>query len=794
MLTAVVRPSIAVACPNEAARYENLSQMLSDCRGYEAVSPLDAPDEVYLPNTIAGEQNGDFYSNEPFRASADGAATTYGGDPLAVGGTGTRGNLRGNEFLASRGGDAWHASDIQPSGEGETASEAQQSVYQGVTFGAVLGVFGAISQPLAATSQPRGPLCTEGTGALYAREPSGSHRPLFTVTETPGQCGHPLFVAASADGSQVFLQTEAALASGAIENPNSGHREIACPLNCNVYDSASGKVSAINVLPDGSAAPHATAGGSPLEGEANEEEPDLGHAVSADGSRVYWTDEETGVIYLRRNPAQLEDCAVLADACTVRVSGVASARYWTATLDGRYAYYTEAGALWRFDAEGGAGHEREELIEGGDEVQGVLGINEEGPDGGYLYIVAGGALPDTGATARICAKAESSTPEEEKERNDEEEDKLPAHRGCNLYLLRGAEATLVATLGPRDNYQESAGSGNGIHRFGGDWRPSLGRRTAQATPDGHTIVFQSILPLTKYDTSALKNVGSSSTEKYIEVFVYNADTAQLSCASCVPSNEPPVGVLEPRTTLPISNSATYMRRWVSADGSRVFFETSQPLLSVDSNSVQDVYEWERQGSGGCLVGSSIDGTGCVYLLSGGRGAPEEPGTLNRASASALDASFTEASESGDDVFFATRIPLVPGAGYETKRLYDARVGGGFPVPTESPSCVGEACRGPSIGPPAGQASGSSVFSGFGNFAPPAPQSSQIVKAKTAAQIKAEKLAKALKACRAKKNKQKRTLCRRRARRRYGPQTAKKLPEKGSKSRGHKSGSNKGRAK
>jgi hypothetical protein len=45
--------------------------------------------------------------------------------------------------------------------------------------------------------------------------------------------------------------------------------------------------------------------------------------------------------------------------------------------------------------------------------------------------------------------------------------------------------------------------------------------------------------------------------------------------------------------------------------------------------------------------------------------------------------------------------------------------------------------------------------------------------KTAAELKAEKLTKALRACRTKKNKQKRQACEKQARAKYGPTKAKK---------------------
>ena len=49
--------------------------------------------------------------------------------------------------------------------------------------------------------------------------------------------------------------------------------------------------------------------------------------------------------------------------------------------------------------------------------------------------------------------------------------------------------------------------------------------------------------------------------------------------------------------LPISWNDTYMQRWMTDDGNRVFFDTSVGLVPQDTNGRQDVYEWEREGTG-----------------------------------------------------------------------------------------------------------------------------------------------------------------------------------------------------
>jgi hypothetical protein len=131
----------------------------------------------------------------------------------------------------------------------------------------------------------------------------------------------------------------------------------------------------------------------------------------------------------------------------------------------------------------------------------------------------------------------------------------------------------------------------------------------------------------------------------------------------------------------------------------VFFDTSQPLVPQDTNSRQDVYEWESNGAGSCRTSA-----GCIYLLSTGT--------------SPSNAGFVGAGASGKDVLFIARAELVPQARDEVAKLYDARVDGGFPE--TSLTCSGTGCQGVPPAPPIFATPSSVTFNGIGNFeAPPA---------------------------------------------------------------------------
>jgi hypothetical protein len=156
-----------------------------------------------------------------------------------------------------------------------------------------------------------------------------------------------------------------------------------------------------------------------------------------------------------------------------------------------------------------------------------------------------------------------------------------------------------------------------------------------------------------------------------------------------PSSGTPIGGFFPITKV---NYFRAQPRAIAANGSRVFFDSGEPLVPQDVNGWLDVYEWERNGTGSCHQPS-----GCTYLLSGG----------TRSESSYL----LGASSTGDDAFVITSGQLVAPDHNETFDVYDARAGGASPSP-EAALCSGEGCRGPAGSPPSSPSlPGSSLFSG-----------------------------------------------------------------------------------
>ncbi len=489
----------------------------------------------------------------------------------------------------------------------------------------------------------------------------------------------------------------------------------------NLYDSVNGQPQLVNVLPDGTTEPGAFFGAPP---ETPEDPPGLEHAISSDGSLIYWTDTNTAVT--PEDPAGATRLLVREGGShTAQVDAAQAPRgegskereerlarsggglFWAATSDGSKVFFTDCrpltesstavsshGCGQRPGLTGNDLYEYEpstgELVDltidhnAGDplgaDVQGVVAESE---NGSYLYFVANGDL---------AAGAISGQP--------------------NLYLLHEGMTTFIATLSPED------GSLRAYVSFGsiGDWDPTVGHRTAQATPDGQSLVFLSSRSLTGYENRSME-----------EVYVYDADAGTLSCASCDPSGAPPAGESTMAAELPPGQreDGTYQLRLISEDGSRVFFQSAEPLVPQDTNQRTDVYEWERDGAGSCARSS-----GCLYLISGG---------MNASSSYLLDA-----SANGDDVFIVTRAQLAPADQNENYDLYDVRVGAVAPPP--APQCTGTGCQGSPPAAPIFATPASVTFNGAGNLSPTPSQ--RVVKPKAARPSRHKRgLTQALRRCR-----------------------------------------------
>jgi hypothetical protein len=271
----------------------------------------------------------------------------------------------------------------------------------------------------------------------------------------------------------------------------------------------------------------------------------------------------------------------------------------------------------------------------------------------------------------------------------------------NLYYWHEGSLRFVALLSEADGAYSTPY---------GDWRAPQADRTAQATPDGRYLAFMSRASLTGFDNVRPANGHCSGIDPgsvCAEVFEYSAETGKLVCPSCNPTGQAPLGASN-LTRLHVARESPDLRQPenLPADGEgRIFFESQDALSPHDDNGhIQDVYEWEPKGVGGCA--SAYAEGGCVSLISSGQ--------------SETDSSFLDATPTGNDAFFITRSKLLPTDRNTQLDLYDARsphVPGeavGFPEEARPAPCEGDSCRGATIEAPSPPGAASSTFVGPGN--------------------------------------------------------------------------------
>jgi hypothetical protein len=219
-----------------------------------------------------------------------------------------------------------------------------------------------------------------------------------------------------------------------------------------------------------------------------------------------------------------------------------------------------------------------------------------------------------------------------------------------------------------------------------------------------------------------------------------------------------------------SGDALYQSRYLSNSG-RLFFNSHGALVAQDTNNAGDVYEYEPLGVGDCgASGAGFVKTsgGCVGLISSG--------------SSPTESAFLDASEDGRDVFFLTAAKLWPADVDSAIDVYDAHECTSAspcaaPPASTVAACEGESCQAPVL-PFADPTPASLTFSGLGNLTSPVT-----VSARAKPSTRAQKLARAVTACK-KRPKRKRAACERQARRAYGSRSKKTSARSGKSSNKH----------
>ncbi|HYV17298.1 MAG TPA: hypothetical protein VE972_14890, partial [Conexibacter sp.] len=200
---------------------------------------------------------------------------------------------------------------------------------------------------------------------------------------------------------------------------------------------------------------------------------------------------------------------------------------------------------------------------------------------------------------------------------------------------------------------------------------SLGTSASPLTPDGTHLLFLSSAEFTS------QPLGGTT-----QLFQYDQPNNTVTCISCPPDGSVPAfGVAFPVAN-PTGNSD---QRFQSDDGHTVVFETQARLLPQDVNTAFDVYMWHD---------------GDLSLVSDGH--------------NQLDSILMSTDAAGHNVFFTTNARLAPQDDEDTSKLYDARLGGGFPLNPPPPPCADDSCQPPLSNDPVYTPGGSETYTGPGN--------------------------------------------------------------------------------
>ncbi len=562
--------------------------------------------------------------------------------------------------------------------------------------------------------------------------------------------------------------------------------------------AGAGRLTLISVLPDGRQASGEEVGLGTLqlyEGPRN--------ALSEDGSRAVWKAGSSSEAHLYDSQlvgegANTEVHSVQIDTPQEGVNPVVHAEpvFMDASTDGQKVFFTDdqrltanaspesesRGDLYVFEADKPAGQRLTDLTpdlnagESAAVLGGVMGVSS---DGSYVYFVANGVL------------AEGAAPGQ-----------------CQWGGLRGASCSLYVVHQSEGRWESPRFIASLSNEDAPDWGAlapsreeySLVEMTSRVSPDGHYLAFMSDRRLaTQGRPNGYDNTDEKSGAPDEEVYLYDALSGALVCASCNPSGAQPVGVYDtpesgeglgllvdrpavwsseneeagfdhwlagslPGWTGTNNHEAFYQSRYLSDQG-RLFFNSADSLTRQDVNGKEDVYEYEPAGVGSCQGEDQDTEGGCVALISSGK--------------SEQESAFLDASENGNDVFFLTSAKLSPQDPDQAFDIYDARVCEGpearapCPPPASGSNapCESEAaCKGQPPAPPGTPAvPASAAVSGQGNIIAAAQGvQAQKAKAKPKPLARAQKLASALKACKKHKQKKQRAACEKQAKKRYGP--------------------------
>jgi hypothetical protein len=629
---APLTPEPAASCPNEALR-TGASANLPDCRGYEQLTPVDKEGARDLFTYGVAIQAGLAVGEDGEHAVLE-AETDWGSGPAAG---------QGPYFFAREAGNRWRmtAASTQPeTGVNRVHPDLFSPDLESLAFSSSF-----------ATSQ-----VNESKEIEYkVGPPGGPYTVVANVPAAQGPQGNTNpdagLVAASRDLSKLFFAVSDHTLLGSATGTKHGE---------DLYESSGGELRQVNVMGSSPGSTIGACGANIVKGKEEAGEVSSVHAVSSDGSRVFFE-------------------AVPGANCS-------EAKHLYMRMDGEST--VDIGA-YRFVAANSEGTKL--LLERGDlETHEIFLYDVESATIKPLLTVHGQLLLEVSEDLSTIyffsdEQLTSDTP-------------APSTGAFTSFLYRydvpGEKLTFVDSV---DHLEQMKVSSDGRYLY-------FEARTVGGVPGGHETQGYAPSEAYRYDSgeSVIQCVACAST--------FDPEPKLLSVFGQVGGRG---GMLDSRTGNP-------QELFASGDGDYVFFDTPSALVSSDVDGEvapsvapgtgaesptfsvsSDVYEWRKPGVDGCAHLQ-----GCVALITNGRG-----GYLNL---------FLGTDESGRDAFIYTSSELVPQDNDSAGDIYDARVGGGTQPPPPRPvECEGDACSTPASAPNDATPS-SFTFSGAGNVLQQSP--------------------------------------------------------------------------
>jgi hypothetical protein len=382
------------------------SGTLPDERAYELVSPPRKAGEVFAPepSSILGGSCRECLPGEnnemmPMQSAPDGGAVVFEGQPFAE-------NLAAgpNEYLASRGPGGWASHSLSEPLFGTGSGQG----YEGFSSDLSRGVLYQAEAALSPEAPSRGgktfanlyrregaslqPLVTEEPPQREAGVPQ-QHEAQFRVLYDGANAGtalHPPFSEIVFEANDALSEEVEGVAPGAPPIPEAKAKE-ECGFEgaeCDLYAWAGGKLSLVNVLPDNTTgAAGSTVGSGFLLAPSSAEAPGVDQAISADGSRIFWSSEESGQVYVRVDGKRTLEVPG-PGSCKRSVALAQRACFLTASSDGSRVLLSN-GQTYVLNEEAEAYEASANLSEGKGGFEGILGAGE---DLSHIYFIDSAVL------------------------------------------------------------------------------------------------------------------------------------------------------------------------------------------------------------------------------------------------------------------------------------------------------------------------------------------------------------------------------------------------------------------